>query len=352
MITLTDTAKFVRGGIKVFFLLIIGFIGIKISLSLGTAIWRKISPPAPPPPTVAFGTLPKLVFPEKDSVNLSFDLETIEGRLPKMPSAAKVFLVNQRGINLLSLERATQKAQEMGFEASYEKISETIFRWKTSSIPETILEMNINNGNFFLKYSFENDPEILIQKNLPNEIQAAQEAKAFLQSNNLLSSDLATGSAQVKFFKFQTPNLLEMPSLSQADLVKINLFRSDIDGFAILPPDPSDSLINFTFSGNRQKGKRVIEIDYNYSPIERTIFATYPLLPIEKAWEELKNGNAFIANQGNLPKVTIRKVYLAYYDSEEPQNFLQPIYVFQGDQGFLGFYPAIDPSWQTQALPN
>ncbi|MBU1127184.1 MAG: hypothetical protein ABIH88_00470 [Patescibacteria group bacterium] len=352
MLTLTETAKFVRRGIKIFFLLIFGFFALKIFFSLGTSIWKRISPPAPPPPTVAFGTLPEIVFPQKVSKDITFELETIEGKLPKLPSAAKVFLVNQRGANLLSPERATQKAQEMGFGEPYEKISETVFRWKTLSIPETILEMNINNGNFFLKYNFENDPEILIQKNLPNEIQAAQEAKAFLQSNNLLSADLATGSAQVKFFKFQAPSLVEMPSLSQADLVKINLFRADIDGFAILPPDPSNSLINFTFSGNRQRGKRIVEVHYSYSPIERSIFATYPLLPIEKAWEEFKKGNGLIINQTNLLKVVIRKVYLAYYDSIEPQKFLQPIYVFQGDQGFLGFYPAIDPSWQTQTPAN
>jgi hypothetical protein len=351
MFTLTDTAKLTRKSIKIFLILIIGFFTLKILFSIGISLWKKINPPKAPPPNVAFGILPKIIFPEKQKGQINYTLETIGGGLPKFPESLKVYLTPKRNANLLSLEKANQKAQQIGFPDSYEKLTESEYIWKTNTTPETTLQMNIITGNFIYSYDYLADPEVLIQKNLPSDTQAAQEAKSFLQSNGLLASDLATGSAEIKYFKLETPNLVEVPSLSQADFVKVNLFRSNIDGFEILPPDPDNSLINFLFSGNRQRGKRIVKINYNYSPIERNIFATYPLLPIEEAWQKFKNNEGFIASQSS-ENITIRKIYLAYFEPEEDQEFLQPIYVFKGDQNFLGYYPAISPQWQVQKSAN
>ena len=60
----------------------------------------------------------------------------------------------------------------------------------------------------------------------------------------------------------------------------------------------------------------------------------------------VKNGQGFIADLGASEKqVAIRNIYLAYYENQSPQNYLQPIYVFESETGFTAYVPAIDSTW-------
>lgn len=347
MATLTQTAITTRKALKYGAILLVAIFILKTAWGVGQDIWRKIHPPPPPPPTVAFGKLPKLKFPEKDVPKLTYRLETIQGTLPSLPNVGTTYFMPQKPPNLLALDRAKQKARQMGFTGQPENIGGTNYRWTTSTTPPTILEMEINSGNFHLRYQYENDQGLLVQKNLPTDEQAAQEAKAFLQTNNLLTEDLATGSAEFNYLRYISPNLVPSISLSEADFVRVNLFRADLNGLRIFPPNPKEALVSFLFSGNRERGKRIIEIHYTYFPIDRNTSATYPLKPINAAWQELQAGEGYAANLGQNEdkEITIRQIYLTYYDSEEPQTFLQPIYVFEGDRNFYGYVPAMDSAW-------
>jgi len=90
-----------------------------------------------------------------------------------------------------------------------------------------------------------------------------------------------------------------------------------------------------------------VEISYVYFPVEKEIFGTYPLKPVTQAWNELQQGQGYIANLGQNEdgQVTVRKVYLGYYDADTPQHYLQPIYVFEGDKSFFAYVPAVEPKW-------
>ncbi len=349
MATLTQTAITTRRALKYGAILIVVIIFLRIAWGVGLDIWKKINPPPPPPPTVAFGKLPKLRFPEKDTPELTYRLETIQGALPSLPDVGRIYFMPKTPPNLLALDRAKEKVRQMGFTGQPENIGGTNYRWTTSGAPATTIEMEINSGNFYYRYQYENDQELLVQKNLPTDEEAAQEAKRFLSTNELLTDDLATGSAEFDYLKFISPDLIPAISLSEADFVRVNLFRADLNDLRIFPPNPKKALVSFLFSGNRERGKRIIEINYTYHPIDRNTSATYPLKPISIAWQELQAGNGFIANLGqNEKEITIRQIYLAYFDSKEPQTFLQLVYVFQGDQNFYGYVPAIASEWTEQ----
>jgi len=351
MATLTETAYWTRKIFKFGTIALVAFIVLRTTLKIGSNIWRQFHPPPPPPPTVSFGKLPKLVFPEEnlplEKTKISFKLETIQGGLPKLPQVGKVYFMPQRNPNLLALDRANALAQKLGFRVQPQALSETLYRWVSQTTPTTTLEMDINNLSFHLVYDYNQDQEILTSKNLPNNQQAAQEAKNFLVSNGLLEEDLANGTAEFEYLRFGAPQPIPAPSLSEADLVRVNLFRANLDNLKILPPNPKKSLISFLFSGARTPGKRIVEIIYTYFPVEKEIFGTYPLKPITQAWNELQSGQGYIANLGQNEngQITIRQVYLAFYDSSSPQNYLQPIYVFEGDKEFFGYVSAIDPKW-------
>ena len=267
--------------------------------------------------------------------------------MPKLATTGRVYFIPKEGPNLLALDRANQIAKKLSFKNQPQQTSEKIYRWITESTPSTTLDIDINTENFHLAYDYQNDQEILNSKDLPTNQQAAEEAKNFLANNGLLSDDLATGSAEFVYLKFTPPNLTPALSLSEADFVRVNLFRADLDGLKILPPNPKNSMISFLFSGSRALGKRIIEVNYTYYPIERETLATYPLKTSQTAWQELQGGAGYVANLGENQngQIIIREVSLAYFDSNQSQNFLQPVFVFEGDNNFFGFVPAIDSKW-------
>ena len=262
MVNLTQTAYWTRKILKFGAIFIVAIIFLRIFFNIANSFWKKIHPPPPPPPTVAFGKLPKLNFPESNlpagGTKLTFKLEMIQGGLPKLSSTSKVYFIPKEGPNLLALDRANQMAKKLGFKNQPQSISEKIYRWATESTPPTTLDIDINTENFHLYYDYQNDQEILSGKDLPTNQQAAQEAKNFLATNGLLTDDLATGSAEIVYLKFTPPNLTSAISLSEADFVRVNLFRADLEGLKILPPNPKNSLISFLFSGSKTLGKRII----------------------------------------------------------------------------------------------
>jgi hypothetical protein len=85
----------------------------------------------------------------------------------------------------------------------------------------------------------------------------------------------------------------------------------------------------------------VVQANYQYSKTLDNDFATYPLKSIVSAWNELTGGGGYIAKRAG-SNVTVRKAYLAYYESNDPQDFLQPVFVFEGDGGFMGYVQAVD----------
>ena len=47
-------------------------------------------------------------------------------------------------------------------------------------------------------------------------------------------------------------------------------------------------------------------------------------------------------------EIKIRRIYLAYYDAGIYTEFLQPIYVFEGDNDFVAYTPAITSNYYSE----
>jgi hypothetical protein len=91
------------------------------------------------------------------------------------------------------------------------------------------------------------------------------------------------------------------------------------------------------------RSRQIISAQYRFFPIEREGSATYPIKTAEAAFEELKEGIGFITNPESTSggSVIIRKVYLSYYDAGQYSEYYQPVIVFEGDNNFYGFVPAV-----------
>lgn len=345
MASLTQTAiitrKIIRYSLYTVVILVVGRILLGISISA----YKKIFPPPPPPPTVAFGKLPKLPFPQKERPeNLSFTIETPEGGLPTLPTQTKVYFMPKPIQTQLNLELAKEKAANLGFSTEGQKISETIYKFPHPKLP-AILEMNIVTGIFSISYDLATDPTPLDRRPPAPEIAAAQ-VRSYLSSAKLLPQDL-TGPVTHDFLKIDGGQLSSVISLSEANLIKINLFRKSFDNFPSLTPNPNQANVWFIISGSRERDKQSIAAEYHYFPVDEDKAETYPIKTAQQAFEELQAGGGFIASMGlnENGNIVIRRVYLAYYDPGVPADFFQPIIVFEGDRGFIAYVPAVVPDY-------
>jgi len=345
MASLTRIAYYTKKIIKWGIIGSLGLMILKFSYTVGKNIWEQLNPPPLPSPTVVFGKLPPLQFPEKEPLeDLEFELETPTGKLPAFLDQAKVYLSPYQKPNLLAPERARGQAAKLAFSEEPQIISERIFRWTKKSPLNSVLEMDIFTGAFTFSYNWQGENIILTQQNPLEKERAIEEVKSFLNKLGVMENDLIEGKSEAVYLKASGTKMIPAPSLSEADFTKVEIFRKDIEESSILTADPEKGIVSIITSG-AGGAKRIIEIDFNYFPVNYELPSTYPIKSSVKAWETLENGQAFIASWKGTGKIIIRRIYLAYYDSWEPQEFLQPIFVFQGDDDFFAYVPAVTEEW-------
>lgn len=343
MATLTDTAFYTRKLVRWGIVFLIGFTVLRFLIGVGAGIWRQYKPEKPPEPTLTFGKLPPLKFPENENLpELSFKLETIEGKLPTFVKVEKVYFIPKEIYSYLTLEKAEAKARALGFAGpsrKLEEISSTTYQWINQGEIPTILTMEILEGNFTIRYDYAKDQSLLNIQQVISPEKALATAKSYLGKVGM-GADVRGGGVNFVYFRYTPEKLVEVNSLVETDFVRVTLLRQPIEKKPVLPPNLKKGNIYALVSKGRTS---VIDAEYTYYPVDLEVSGTYPLKDSTDAWDDLKRGNHYISDLGDNEdgKITIRKVYLAYYDPPEHQNFLQPIFVFEGDGGFRAYVAAL-----------
>lgn len=343
MASLTQIAVVSRKGIRYGIYAIILIIIARFVFNIGVSLYKKIFPPPPPEPTVTFGKLPKLPFPEKEKPeNLSYVLETPDGKLPTLPIQEPVYFMPPISSSIDVVDNAKNKAQALGFGSDGKPIAEAlknVYIFQKKNLPAT-LTMNIITGIFSISYNLNADPTV-ISGIPPAPDAAASQVKSYFGAVGI-SPDFQNGRSTTEFLKLEGGNFVKVDSLSDSELIKVNLFRENLGldkDISSVTPDMPEANIWATITGNRT----IIAAEYHYFQVDQQKSGTYPLKTADETWEELKNGNGFIANLGTNSdgKITIRRVYLAYYDPGQYAEFYQPVVVFEGDGGFYAYVPAV-----------
>ncbi len=341
MTSLTRTAIIVRRTIRIgFYAIIILVVGRMIILG-GLRIYKAAFPTPPPPPDVLFSNLPVLPFPEKEiPEDLTLTLETPTGELPLLPEQMKVYFMPSTKSVLSSPDDTRAMAKKLEFDPQEEKVSETIYRFRSTKVPSK-LEVNIVTGVFSISYDLAADSSPLSKKPPDPETSTAL-ARSYLSKGSTLPDDL-DGPVDTVFLMADQQKLVPAPSLSEADVVKVNFYRRSYDEYPSLTSDTEEANVWLMVSGDSQREKQIIAAEFHYFPIDEEKVSTYPIKTALTAWEDLQNGEGYITNIGvnEDNNITIRRVYLAYYDAGVPTDFFQPIIVFEGDKGFAAYVPAI-----------
>jgi len=344
MASLTSASVTARKIVK-YSLGIITFIVLaRLTFLSGVNLYEKFFPDPPPKPTVKFGKLPSLLFEEDESADgLNYILETIDGTLPTFAEQADVYLMPQPLSGIRAVDTAREVAASLGFDKDGRELVETVYLFSKNLSPST-LSMNIVTGVFSISYDLNSTPQIFDQIP-PTPETATSQVKGLLRGGNLLK-DLDTGPVKHQFLRIESGELVKAISLSEANVIKINLFRREYgQGERKLPSvtqDSEESNVWFMLTGSNNSAQIILG-EYHLFPIDTEKTSTYPVKTSQQAWEDLKNGKAFIVNRGNNEdgKITIRNIYLAYYDPGQYTPFYQPVAVFEGDNGFVAYVPAV-----------
>lgn len=350
-LTLSQVAHVGRLTIKFGTIGLVALIFGRIFFSAAVDFWVAMNPPPPSPPTVGFGILPAIQFPTQTEQEKpkGYKLETPTGRFPYFGDRARVFLMVRSVPSLLADQRVKEIAANYGFVFQPTVLNTRTYRWTKTSPLQATLEMDTQNSTFSLTTNFLSRPELLTRKNLPGDDQAVQLVKSFIAAGQDLPEDIATASGHVSYLKSLGGELAPAVSFSDADFLQVDINRTPVDGNKeMYTPEGTKGIIHAVISGALSGRDQIVDLQYKYQTVDYNERHTYPLRSVDSAWQVLQAGEGFIAHKGVEEIAVIRSVYIGYFDSFEEQEYLQPIYVFAGDDGFLGYVSAIDPRFIQQ----
>jgi hypothetical protein len=316
------------------------------SIALVKKVYLMLNPPPPPAPTVRYGKLPALIFPESPSfATPEYKLETITGGFDPLPNVSKVYLVGINKSRLLVLERMTQKAVISELTEGPAQLDDRTYRYINPKFPIDMI-FDVITGSFSYKFDWTSDKTVYTTFDVPIGNLAITEAKAFFQRMGVLQEDLTNGTTKVTYLAATSSAMVPANSPYEANFVRVDIFRNEKDGWKVVTVGGDTSPTNVIMCGLYGQ-KRVVQGNYYYSQVVGEDFATYPLKTAADAWKELVSGGGFIAKRTIENKVVVRRATLAYFESNEQQGFLQPVYVFEGDGGFMAYVQAVDSQYVT-----
>jgi hypothetical protein len=341
-VNLTQTASFLRNFIKFSAVLLVVLMVGRVFFTSLIAYLKSITPPKQTPPTVGFKVLPKIPFPVQPNAPSSYRLETVGGQLPAFGDRAKVFFMPAAQPSLTAVDRAKRKASSLGYMFDFESLDSRTYRWTNTNPLLSTLEIDILTETFNITTNWPSHPELLTNKQIINSTSLINNLKSLLSQANGLPEDLKNGIARTRLVKAIGGELVEAVSLSEADFLQIDLYRKQIDDkYGSVTSKGKEGPIHAVLASNGT----VLVLNMNYYPVEYDIVETYPLLPTDQAWQILSSGAGYVAEKGTADVAVVRNVSLAYYEPDEETPYYRPVYLFEGDGGFIGMVDALDPVW-------
>ncbi len=337
--SLTYTAYAARRMIKFGGVFIAGFTVTWLLSSAAISAYKAANPPYVAP-DVKYGVLPKIVFNNKSFDKKTFTAEMANDSLPTFGDQAKVYIITRSDSTFLALEEDTKTAVALGFKEQPTEISDGVYEFRNSNLNQT-LTMNVLENSFQMKYPYQDDQTLLNPASMPTKEQAVSLAKNYLSAGGVLSNDLDNGETKVSYWKISYDGLTSVSSLSEANAIRVDFFRQDLDDLKILSSEINSASVSVLVTGAQVENKKIAEITYKYAQIDRELYSTYPIKTSEEAWADLQAGNYWPASDVSGDRVTIREMYLAYFEPVSLTNYIQPIYVFEGDNNFVAYVPAL-----------
>jgi hypothetical protein len=355
------------------------------------------------------GVLPKLDIVAQPGVvygNAKIAVEAVRSSLPSVPLITYVYKIDITGETFETRDQAFRLATQLGFDKNaVEKVpGSTTYSW-TDTKRRAQLKVDTATLNFTYTHDDVVLPKVPNLQLPPTLFRAPDFAKNYLSSIGRFSSEMRTGEKYAYPVTLNNGKVTSARSLDTAQLVRVDYQKSLtllVYDLAITAPTYSGPTSNIDFESFHKKyvpgeeipkGHKVFaarrvgqtpitanvqvyfkdqsgdpatgihQLIYNNWNIEEKPCGTYPILTAADALSEISLGKGFItylketagdplANAPTKPIKEIRlyQMELQYYEANTVQQFLQPIYIAQGEATFEDgsrgeiaiYYPAVN----------
>ncbi len=341
--TLTDVSYYVRKYYPFAILALICIFILYYSVKLLELYIESRKVVAPYVNTV-FGKIKKPHLTEaSSSAGLKFKLDTIEGVPTTATATAKVFFLPPPQVRFGYKEKIFLIAKTLGFNTetnSYKLVEDqAIF-----TEPKQKLNVDIHNFNFSYRYFFEGDTDLINQAVTPQSEDSQTKSVEFLQSIGAYPQEFAQGKANVIFLRYNPTNksFAFLKDNLKANLVEVDFYRPDIEGLPVIPPKYFNSQHYVLLIFNKSSDAKILRADLKFYEKSQDQVGVYPLKTGDQAYQELTNGKGMVvSNPLGRKNITLRKMFVGYLDPDTYQDYLEPVYVFLGDDSFVAYVPAV-----------
>lgn len=342
MANLSETALASRKLFKILVLLVVVAVVGLVLFMFGKRLFASLFPPPPTPATVAFGKLPPLDVSEgfKPTAQMTYSLETITGDLPTFSPYAKVFTYGKNDSSFGDIEKAREVASSLRFKTEPVEVSPGVYKFEdTDGETKITLSIVAANNNFEYSTDYLNNPQV-VESRPENDESAVNIARNFFEN---MGVDVSNSNYQTKYFEIANGQLRAAVSLSAANVVEVNFSVEDLDKVKVISAKEGESSVWALVSHDS-----VVHAKNSLAKLQRGKFSDYPLKGSQQAFEDLKAGEGAL-NRGFTKDVfPIRTVDLGYLQTVKNNGFLQPVYIFNSDDGLAAYVAAVDYSWITE----
>lgn len=356
--SLTEASYYFR---KIAPFAILGIIGVFIlyySIQLIILLFQLQTPKAPPLASIinpTFGPITKPVIPNStSSAGLTYILDTIDGVTVSATPAATVYFLPDAPARFGFRENVFLMAKNLEINTELTKYelsgTQAIF-----SDAKNRLTVDILNYNFDYEYLFLNqEDERLSNAYIPDVETINERSVEILSKIGRYPGELARGKRNIVYLAFnpQTDELTVVDKAANANLVEVDFYREEIDGFPVATPRYFNSQ-NYLVLLFDDLGTKIVKGKISFFERSNEQTGIYPIKSGDQAWEEFTKGGGYIVSGSEgLSQINIKKMFMGYFDPDVKQNYLQPVYVFLGENNFVGYVPALTNEYLTEATPS
>lgn len=304
-----------------------------------------VNAPAPVPINPIFNKLiPPDITEAGTSGNFSYVLDTLDGttNVENATSAASVFFLQKPGATFGFLDEIYNMAKAVGIDTEITKHSLND-RLATFDDGRKKLVIDIDTFNFNYEYYLDRD-EALFERDIKMTTSLAENtAGNFLRTVGKYNQELSQGKRNFIFLKYDKTSreIQTLESEEGSNMIEVDYYRPDILTYPIVTANYPSSQ-HYVMVGTKGTSGEVVKANINYFERSKDQIGIYPLRSTDQAFEDLKNGKGLVISSSQPDgEVKIKKVFMAYFEPETYQEYLQPIYVFLGENKFVAYVPAV-----------
>lgn len=302
---------------------------------LGVNLKKSLFPDSPLPATVAFGKLAKIDLTQGINPQrvINYKIETISGDLTELSLSAKVLRIGPDFPSFGKLEEVKARAKQLKFDGE-PQVLDGLFKFIDTKDSTRVLTVSNYSGSFILDSKLENSTRP------PSTEGTKSRARDFFGIFGLDVKEFPDDKIEIVNLKFKDGKLTLANSFSDASLLKVNFNRANLDKLPVYPIVEGQNLV-WAIVG----AEGILSAKMDFYNLERFSFATYPLKGVRKAYAELQKGLGVFNKPITEETFAIKNVSLGYVEGSKRQGFLQPVYVFGGDNNIRAYVAAVDDLW-------